>query len=962
MPSLSSKGTLRSDILPCSQPLTQYHSPPGSGKTKTIVAIVGALLTGSFMDKGVPIARPQDPDGNVQRSGKGAASKKLLVCAPSNAAVDELVMRFKQGVKTAEGNSQALSVIRLGRSDAINTNVLDVTLEELVNAKLNATSGKKNGAGDEIHKIMIQHKSTSDQLHTLRTVFDGLKASGQPVSAEQDHQFEVLKRKKQQLSNQIDVARDSGDTAARDAEMSRRRVQQDILDGAHVICATLSGSGHEMFQGLNIEFETVIIDEAAQSIELSALIPLKYGCSKCILVGDPKQLPPTVLSREAARFQYEQSLFVRMQANSPSDVHLLDTQYRMHPDISVFPSNAFYDGKLLDGPGMAKLRTRPWHQSKILGPYRFFDVQGTQQSAPRGHSLINIAEIEVALKLFERLITDCKGYNFQGKIGIITPYKSQLRELRSRFEQKYGGSVLTTVEFNTTDAFQGRESEIIIFSCVRASFGGGIGFLSDIRRMNVGITRAKSSLWVLGNSQSLMRGEYWGRLIEDAKTRDLYTSGDLAGLLRKPLLHLDSTVPTRKKDSPITSATSSSVDHDIEMTDAPASSALTAARRRSSVAAGSLNVDTFTATSRRSSVVEASPVVGDITATSRRSSTVGEPPCDSGTVADAEMLPSKPAGGANGLNPLGNCQKCGSFAHFTSRCENPDAMNISSNKCYRCGGSEHVKASCTRDRCLICGAFDHTREICSNTAPLSKKERERLTRIEADHRNFLQRLPEIQRKRQMGSHGMQVPVVRTMVDTPAPGSISPNSQERTRGIGEKRKRERSPPLDAPKGPKSASGPFKPSQQDASRRLSNANQPLSRLSNGSDSGNRQGTSPYSAFSPKPSNGPSKTPSLPSRPTNIAPSSATPNNFTVAAVAPRQVDRISNHSRDLYAASRAERDPSQSTRLGNGSSQTIEAEEGLKGSATPKPPLTQQSIVRPPRKKKDADPFIRPKKRP
>lgn len=892
------------------------------------MAIVGALLTGSFGDKGVPVARPQNLSGNVQRSGNGAAIKKLLVCAPSNAAVDELVMRFKQGIKTIEGNSQTLSVIRLGRSDAINANVLDVTLEELVNAKLNVASGKKNSAGDEIHKFMMEHKSTSDQLHTLRTVVDGLKASGKPVSEEQNREFEVLKRKKQQLSNQIDLARDSGDTAARDAEMSRRRVQQEILDGAHVICATLSGSGHEMFQGLNIEFETVIIDEAAQSIELSALIPLKYGCSKCILVGDPKQLPPTVLSREAARFQYEQSLFVRMQANSPNDVHLLDTQYRMHPEISLFPSTAFYDAKLLDGRGMAELRTRPWHRSTILGPYRFFDVQGTQQSAPRGHSLINLAEIEVALGLFERLITDCKGYDFKGKIGIITPYKSQLRELRSRFAQKYGDSVLTMVEFNTTDAFQGRESEVIIFSCVRASFNGGIGFLSDIRRMNVGITRAKSSLWVLGNSQSLMRGEFWGRLIRDAMTRDRYTSGDLVGLLRKPIPHLASTVLARK-NSPGTSATSSGVDHDSEMIDAPPSSAFTAGRRRSSVAIPS-TVGAFAATS------------------SRRSSAVPELPVESRILNDAAMMPSSPAGGANGLNPLANCQKCGSFVHFTSRCDNPDANNASSNKCYRCGGFDHVKASCTRERCLICGAFDHTQKTCSSTTALPKKEKERLTKTEADHRNLMQRLPEIQRKRQMGSHGMQVPVVRTMADIPAADSISPNASGRTQHIGEKRKRE-------------ASGPSNPSRQNAPERPSLGHQPLSRLPNGSHSGNRNGISSHSTLPPGFSNQWSKPPDFHSRAEKNAPSSTTPNGIAVTT-GPRQVDIISDRSRNLSVASGVLRDSGQSARLGASTGQVIKAGEGPKGDATPRPPLPQPNIVRRAKKKRDADPFIRPKKRP
>ena len=881
------------------------------------MAIVGALLTGSFADKGVPITRPHDENRNAPRSGSRIASKKLLVCAPSNAAVDELVMRFKQGIKTAEGNSRTISVIRLGRSDAINANVLDVTLEELVNAKLNIVSAKKNGTGDEIHKIMTEHKSINDQLYTLRTVVDGLKAGGKPVSAEQGREFEVLKRKKQQLSNQIDMARDSGDTAARDAEMSRRRVQQEILDGAHVMCATLSGSGHEMFQGLNIEFETVVIDEAAQSIELSALIPLKYGCSKCILVGDPKQLPPTVLSREAARFQYEQSLFVRMQANSPNDVHLLNTQYRMHPEISLFPSNTFYDAKLLDGPGIAKLRTKPWHQSKVLGAYRFFDVQGTQQSAPRGHSLINLAEIEVALMLFERLTTDCKGYDFKGKVGIITPYKSQLRELRSRFAQKYGDPILTVIEFNTTDAFQGRESEVIIFSCVRASFSGGIGFLSDIRRMNVGITRAKSSLWVLGNSQSLTRGEFWGRLIQDAKTRGRYTSGDLFHLLKKPLLSLNSPVIAREKESPKTSATSSVVDHDIEMIDAPAPSPYAVAGRRGSV-------------------------VGAVTTTNRRNSVVTDLQVASRMLDDATLMPSSPAGGANGLNPLGNCQKCGSFAHFTNRCDNPDAKNLGLNRCYRCGESDHVKTSCSRDRCLTCGAFDHTQKTCSSTAHLSKKEKERIAKSETDHKILLQRLPEMQRKRQMGSHGMQVPVVRTAADPPA-------ALGQVQHYGEKRKRERSPASEAPQ---SASGPYRPSQQDALTRQLNGKPPLSSLPNGSHSGNQDGNPSHSSSLPRP---------FAAQPVSNTPSSAARNSVSVTAGS-RQVDGFRDRSRDLNVAAGVVLDSTESSHSRNGPSQVAKVGERPKGPPTSRPPPFQLNTVRPPKKKRDADPFIRPKKRP
>ncbi|KAK8250959.1 SEN1 N terminal-domain-containing protein [Phyllosticta capitalensis] len=511
---------------------TLIQGPPGSGKTKTIVAIVGALLTDSLKSgNATVISKPSvDP---LQARMNQSAPKKLLVCAPSNAAVDELVMRFKEGVKTTSGQHKKISVVRLGRSDAMNANVKDVTLDELVNARLNLNPEKTSNARETTSNLMSEHQKVSEKLREARAKLDSGEIKGQE-GVELKDQFDALRRAKTQLGAQIDSAKDNESNMSRQNELDRKRAQQKVLDDAHVICATLSGSGHEMFQNLNIEFETVVVDEAAQCVEMSALIPLKYGCQKAILVGDPKQLPPTVFSKEAARFQYEQSLFVRMQMNHPDDVHLLDTQYRMHPEISWFPSQTFYDGRLLDGPDMAGLRVRPWHRSALLAPYRFFDVKGQHSAAPKGHSLINVAEIEVAMQLYNRLMSDYdNGYDFKGKIGIITPYKSQLRELKDRFSRKYGNGVFENVEFNTTDAYQGRESEVIIFSCVRASPAGGIGFLQDIRRMNVGLTRAKSSLWVLGNSQSLIRGEYWRKLVEDSQKRDRYTTGDLTGMLRQ---------------------------------------------------------------------------------------------------------------------------------------------------------------------------------------------------------------------------------------------------------------------------------------------------------------------------------------------------------------------------------------------------------------------------------------------
>ncbi|KAJ9603337.1 DEAD-box type RNA helicase [Cladophialophora chaetospira] len=730
---------------------TLIQGPPGSGKTKTICALVGAMLTG-FVKRQAVGPKPNAAHGAPRPP---PASKKLLVCAPSNAAVDELVMRFKDGVTMLDGSFEKVSVVRLGRSEAINNNVKDVTLEELVSAKLAASAPK--GPGEDIHALMMEHKKVSEELRGLRDSIHDRRGKGENVPITEEQLMDLLQRKQRGLGGKIDDMREKQNTASRDMDLTRKRIQQEILDGAHVLCATLSGSGHELFQGLNVEFETVIIDEAAQSIELSALIPLKYGCSKCILVGDPKQLPPTVLSRKAAKFQYEQSLFARMENNHKKDVHLLDTQYRMHPEISLFPSKTFYDSRLKDGEGMAKLRRRPWHHSDIFAPYRFFDVQGMSQTATKGHSLINLAEITVAMQIYKRLTTDVRKYDFAGKIGIITPYKGQLKELRRRFQSQYGDGIFSKIEFNTTDAFQGRESEIIIFSCVRASTQG-IGFLNDIRRMNVGLTRAKCSLWVLGNSQALMQGEFWRALVTDAKERKLYTDGDVARMLNRQLLTDD-----MMKDDIEMMDSSESLSETLKGSTGGDSSTANAASkdpsptsvkgvRDAARSAGSSNQSTplpsrsGSGLSRQSSTssvkhpeakrqdsahsaAKPEPARQDSRSDqclprSEQRPASGAPSSKQPQTEQSSSSPGSdgeyaPSGGGNGLNDLHNCGICGSHQHYSSACDNAGALANQYGECRRCNAVGHTMTNCPETRCLSCGGVGHTTGGC--VAPLDKR-------------------------------------------------------------------------------------------------------------------------------------------------------------------------------------------------------------------------------------------------
>lgn len=153
-------------------------------------------------------------------------------------------------------------------------------------------------------------------------------------------------------------------------------------------------------------------------------------------------------------------------------------QYRMHPDISYLPSKIFYDGKLLDGPGMSEKTRQPWHIHANFGTYKFFNVlTGIEEQS--GHSVRNPAECTAAVELYDRLRRDFSSVDFDFRIGVVSMYKAQIKALRQLFSERFGKNILTRVDFNTVDGFQGQEKDIIILSCVRAGPGlQSVGFLS----------------------------------------------------------------------------------------------------------------------------------------------------------------------------------------------------------------------------------------------------------------------------------------------------------------------------------------------------------------------------------------------------------------------------------------------------------------------------------------------------
>lgn len=445
--------------------------------------------------------------------------KRILICAPSNAAVDELVLRLMGGVVGSDKKIWYPGIVRLGRSDVINSNVRELTLEELVDKRLEQIEKESNVEyNGALRKEQNENLAKRDALRTKQSDTEN------PEEREAIRlEIIQLTKKIKTTGHQLDIQREQLQVKARKRDIERRRAQTAIIKGSQVICATLSGSAHNVLSSLQMTFDTVIIDEAAQCIELSALIPLKYGCKQCIMVGDPNQLPPTVLSQHAASLKYEQSLFVRMFKQYPDRIHMLNVQFRMHPDIAVFPSKEFYDNKLTTGSTNFERTKQDWHND-IFSPYRFFNVKGSQERSERTKSLFNKNEAQVAYQLYKNFGEKIGYGNINGKVGIISPYKQQVTLLKNFFRQMLGNIGLESIDFNTIDGFQGQEKDIIILSCVRADpAANGVGFLSDIRRMNVAITRAKSSLWILGNEQSLVSSPVWARLIEDAKSRNMYS-------------------------------------------------------------------------------------------------------------------------------------------------------------------------------------------------------------------------------------------------------------------------------------------------------------------------------------------------------------------------------------------------------------------------------------------------------
>jgi len=325
--------------------------------------------------------------------------------------------------------------------------------------------------------------------------------------------------------------------------MLRRRLEMEILEAADVVCCTCVGAGDARLKGFR--FQHVLIDEATQAAEPECLIPMLMGAKQVVLVGDHCQLGPVIMCKKAAEAGLTQSLFERLRLLGIKPIRL-QVQYRMHPCLSEFPSNMFYEGTLQNGAGVGDRLLPgvdfPWPNPDK--PMMFYSQLGAEEISASGTSFLNRTEAANVEKIVTRLLQN--GLN-PSQIGVITPYEGQRAHVVSVMLRNgtMRQDLYQEVEVSSVDAFQGREKDVIVLSCVRSNEQQSVGFLGDPRRLNVALTRARFGVVVLGNPRVLCKQALWNALLTHYKEQGCLVEGPLNNLkasmvqLSRPLRRFD---------------------------------------------------------------------------------------------------------------------------------------------------------------------------------------------------------------------------------------------------------------------------------------------------------------------------------------------------------------------------------------------------------------------------------------
>lgn len=440
------------------------HGPPGTGKTTTLVEAINETLM---------------------------RESQVLVCAQSNMAVDWISEKLVD---------RGINVLRIGNPTRVNDKMLGFTYER-----------------------RFESHADYPQLWAIRKAIRELRKNRKKGSENYHQKMDRLK--------------------SRAAEIELR-INAELFGKARVIACTLVGSAHHLLEGM--KFGTLFIDEAAQALEAACWIPMKRA-SRVILAGDHCQLPPTVKSIAALRAGLGKTLMERIAENKPEVVTLLKIQYRMNDEIMRFSSDWFYGGKVESAPQIKYRSVLDYDHpitwidtsneenqitiegedapedsastaSSVSAANQNSDLNFKEQFVGESFGRINKAEAELTLLTLAEYFTKIGKQRVLEEridVGIISPYRAQVQYLKKLIKKyEFFKPYRRLISVNTVDGFQGQERDVILISLVRSNDEGQIGFLKDLRRMNVAMTRARMKLIILGNKDTMTKHPFYKKLWE----------------------------------------------------------------------------------------------------------------------------------------------------------------------------------------------------------------------------------------------------------------------------------------------------------------------------------------------------------------------------------------------------------------------------------------------------------------
>lgn len=405
--------------------------------------------------------------------------RKILVVAPSNTAVDLLCDKLSE---------EGLSVLRVGNPARVSDRLMSLTLDNKVTS---------HSTGKEIKRLKKQASDFKDMAHKYKRSFG--KAEREQRKALFDEAYKIMK----------------------EVDRLEQYIVNDVIAQARVVAATPVGANHYTVRGLR--YDTVVIDEAGQALEPACWIPI-LKARKVVLAGDHCQLPPTIKSDEAARKGLTLTLLEKCIALHPDAVVQLEVQYRMNELIMGYSSRVFYGSKLIAHDAVAQ---HLLHPADIA--LSFVDTAGCGFDEKNENTTIsNPEEAGLLFRHLTNLVSELAAHyapeDFPS-VAVISPYRGQIYELKEQMEHNPALKALgNKIAVNTIDSFQGQERDVVYISMTRSNADSVIGFLSDIRRMNVAMTRARKKLVIVGDSATLSRLPFYADFIAYAESHNAYSS------------------------------------------------------------------------------------------------------------------------------------------------------------------------------------------------------------------------------------------------------------------------------------------------------------------------------------------------------------------------------------------------------------------------------------------------------